>query len=304
MFVRNHDAGWVVHARAKINLALEIVGRRPDGYHQLETLLTAVCWCDTVHLEPADRFSLTVRRCEPTRWLREMPLATTEDNLVAHAARRLAEASGHPLTGRFTLVKRIASQAGLGGGSSDAAAALMLANRAWELGYTPEQLAPIAAEVGVDVPFFLARGAAIGTDRGDNLERVAIPSGMPLVIVQPSFGLSTPEVFAQLGLARGEQAKGFTGGCRQLAEALAKGLSPARWRGLVRNGLQSAAELLTDGIERITRSLDGLGAVACQMTGSGSAVFVLCRTWREAIRLAAWLRGQSGLFALATRTCP
>ncbi len=304
MFVRNHESGWVVHARAKINLALEIVGRRPDGYHQLETLLTAVRWCDTVHMEPGDRFSLVVRRREPTRWSRESPLPTDQENLVARAVCQLAESSGHPLAGRFTLVKRIPSQAGLGGGSSDAAAALLLANHAWGLGYPPDRLAAVASRVGVDVPFFLAPGGAIGTDRGDRLERVAIPSGMPLVIVQPPVGLSTPDVFAQLGLARGQQALGFTGRCRRLAEALAQGLPPVRWRGLVRNGLQPAAELLTDWFARIARLLARLGVVAHQMTGSGSAYFVLCRTWREATRVAALLRGQLGQFAIATRTCP
>lgn len=304
MFVRNHESGWVVHARAKINLALEIVGRRPDGYHQLETLLTAVRWCDTVRMEPADRFSLAVRRCEPTPWSRSAPLPAAGDNLVARAVAELGKASGRPPTGAFTLVKRIPSQAGLGGGSSDAAAALMLANRGWNLGYSHDELAEVASRVGVDVPFFLAPGAAIGTGRGDKLERVAIPSGLPLAIVQPPVGLSTPEVFGQLRLAPGEQAPGFTGRCRRLAEALAEGLPPARWRGLVRNGLQPAAELLTDWFARITRPLARLGVVAHQMTGSGSAYFVLCRTWREAARVAALFRGQLGQFAIATRTCP
>ena len=304
MFVRNHESGWVVHARAKVNLALEIVGRRPDGYHQLETLLTAVRWCDTVHMEPSDRFSFRVRRCEPAKWLRSLAVPEDEQNLVVRAARRLSEASGHPLTGRFTLVKRLPSQAGLGGGSSDAAAALALANRGWGLGYSPAQLAALGGEVGVDVPFFLESGAAIGTDRGDRLERVDIPQGLPMVIVQPPVGLSTPDVFGQLGLALGEQVAEPPGRCRALADALGQGLPSTQWRGLVRNGLQRAAESLTEWIEKIGRSFDRLSVVAHQMTGSGSGYFALCRTWREATRVAALLRGQLGQVAVATRTCP
>ena len=304
MFVRNHESGWVVHARAKINLALEIVGRRADGYHQLETLLTAVRWYDTLHMEPADRFSLTIERCEPTAWSRQAPLGPEDQNLVVRAARRLSEASGHRLTGKLTLIKRIPSQAGLGGGSSDAAAALALANQAWGLGYSHHQRASLGAEIGVDVPFFLAPGGAIGTDRGDQLERVALPHGMPLVIVQPPTGLSTPQVFAQLGLAPGECVERPTGYCRQLASALTQRLPANLWRGMVRNGLQAAAEELTGWIAQISKSLAGLPVLAHQMTGSGSGYFVLCRTWREATRVAAFLRGRIGHIAFATRTCP
>jgi 4-diphosphocytidyl-2-C-methyl-D-erythritol kinase len=304
MFVRNHESGWVVHARAKINLALEIIGRRADGYHQLETLLTAVRWYDSLRMDPAEDFSLAIHRCEPTAWSRGLPVPAGEQNLVYRAIHRLAQASGHPPTGRFKLVKRIPSQAGLGGGSSDAAAALALANTAWKLNYPARRLADVGAEVGVDVPFFLEPGAAIGTDRGDQLERVDLPSGMPVVIVQPSEGLATERVYQALGIERETTVEGAAGRCRALAHALSTGASVRQWQNLVRNGLQQAAELLTESIERVKTSLARLPVLAHQMTGSGSGYFALCRTWREATRTAAYLRGQTGQVVVATRTCP
>lgn len=303
MFVRNHESGWVVHAPAKINLALEIVGRRADGYHQLETLLSAVRWYDSLWMEPAEEFSLEVERCEPSSWARSLPLPSGEGNLVYRAACRLSEVSGHPMTGRFKLVKRIPSQAGLGGGSSDAAAALRLANVAWGLDYPTSRLAAIGAEVGVDVPFFLEPGAALGTGRGDQLKRVELPGGLPVVVVQPEEGLSTPHVYNALGMERGAEVE-RQGHCEALAMELASGSSATRWRAFVRNGLQEAAEQLTESIGRIKRSLARLPVLAHQMTGSGSAYFALCRTWREATRIAAYLRGQTGHVVVATRTCP
>jgi 4-diphosphocytidyl-2-C-methyl-D-erythritol kinase len=303
MFVRNHESGWVVHARAKINLALEIIGRRTDGYHQLETLLTAVRWYDSLRMVPADSFSLTIRRAEPSPWARQLPVPADEQNLVYRALHQLAKASGHPPTGRFELVKRIPSQAGLGGGSSDAAATLLLANKAWNLGYPVSRLSEVAAEVGVDVPFFLEPGPGIGSGRGDQLERVDIPSGMPLVIAQPADPLSTQRVYEALGLERGTTLEP-RGDCRSLAEALASGAPPARWQHLVRNGLQHAAELLTESMGRMKKLLARLPVLAHQMTGSGSGYFALCRTWREATRMAAYLRGQTGQLVVATRTCP
>lgn len=303
MFRQSSNNGWVVHAPAKINLALEVLGRQPDGYHQVETLLVPVRLCDTlVYHYTSSPLACHVRGTHgiATAALRR----DADDNLAVRAMRLLSQHSGHPATGRLTLTKRIPLEAGLGGGSSDAAAALALANHAWQLGYTRSQLLPLAEQLGTDVPFFLLGGAALGTGRGEQVTPVAAPSAMPLVITKPTTGLSTPEVFAALGLARGEQHPASEHVCQQLAACLAERRPIAAWRHLVRNSLQTAATKLNAWIETMAAAIERLPVVAHQMTGSGSAYFAMCRNWSEAQRLAAYLRGRLGQWTIATRTCP
>lgn len=310
MFVSHHDSGWVVHAPAKINLALEVLGRHNDGYHQVETLLTSVRWFDSLLFTAGDTLSLTVRNCErpsplsPSRAESAALVPTDERNLVLRAVRALANDAGCHPTGNITLHKRIPVQAGLGGGSSDAAAALVAANLAWGLGYSPAKLAHLAADIGTDVPFFLTPGPAIGRDRGQQLTPVSFPSGIPLVLVKPPVGLPTPDVFAALQLQRGEKVEGAGGKCAALAAALQRCSPVSVWRGWIHNALESAALRLTSWIEKIRHAMDRLPVVAHQMTGSGSGYFAVCRTWREATRVAARLRAQNWHNVCATRTCP
>lgn len=303
MYRQSSNNGWVVHAPAKINLALEVIGRQPDGYHQVETLLVPVRLCDTlVYQRSSAPLSCRVRG---SIGVSAQPLSlATDDNLAVRAIRLLAQHSGHPAIGELTLEKRIPLQAGLGGGSSDAAAALLLANHAWQLGYARHQLLPLAAQLGTDVPFFLVGGAAVGTGRGQQVAPTPAPSGLPVVITKPAAGLSTPEVFAALGLAPGERRGPIEHRTAQLARRLAAGQPSNRWRHLVRNGLQAAATKLNSWIERMVAVLDRLPLVAHQMTGSGSGYFALCRNWSQARWLSAYLRGRLGQWAVATQTCP
>lgn len=310
MFVCHHESGWVVHAPAKINLALEVLGRRNDGYHQVETLLTSVRWFDSLLFTAGDTLSLSVRNCESPSPPSSSPTPSAalvpadESNLVIRAVRLLATEAGCPATGHITLHKRIPVQAGLGGGSSDAAAALVAANLAWGLGYSGAKLMQLAADIGTDVPFFLASGPAIGRDRGQELTRVALPSGIPLVLVKPPVGLSTPEVFAALDLQPGDRVDGAGGKCEALAAALQRHSPMNHWRGWIHNALEPAARRLSPWIEKIRHTMDRLPVVAHQMTGSGSGYFAVCRTWREATRVAARLRAQNWHNVCATRTCP
>lgn len=301
MFVERSKNGWIVHAPAKINLALEVLGRRPDGYHQVETLLVPLRLFDTLVYSPTNQpLQFSVRGTPNGSW---GPLASdAADNLVVRAVRRLAELSGRRPTGRLTLFKRIPLEAGLGGGSSDAAAALAVANRAWGLGYSSDRLAAIAAELGTDVPFFLSPGAALGTGRGEQIRRVPFPAGLPIVLVRPSVGLSTARVFAALGLSPGEQASTLSHRCQELAQLLKQGAAIPRWRHLVQNCLQGVAAKLCTEIERIADAMNRLPVLVHQMTGSGSSYFAVCRTWREARCVASRLRGQMWPFVTATQT--
>jgi 4-diphosphocytidyl-2-C-methyl-D-erythritol kinase len=302
MFVERSQNGWVVHAPAKINLALEVLGRQPDGFHQVETLLVPVRLFDTLAYTPSPeplQFSIGPSSAVEVALLRE----NQDGNLVVRALRDLAtRASVHP-TGHWRLTKRIPIEAGLGGGSSDAAAALVLANRTWGLNLPLEQLVPIAANLGTDVPFFLSPGAAIGTNRGEKIQRLANLSRLPLIIVQPPEGLPTPAVFNALGFEPGAKVAGSGGRCGRLAGLMVAGRSAAAWRPYVRNCLQAAATRLSEWMERIARVMDEMPVIAHQMTGSGSAYFGVCRTWRDARRMAQALRGGPWQSVIATSTC-
>lgn len=317
MFLRKTESGWVVHAPAKINLALEVLGRQHDGYHQVETLLTPVRLFDSLAFcNSTEPLSLTLPPL-PSAQGSSTPAAesipTDNTNLAARAMQQLADSAGRPATGHLHLHKRIPTQAGLGGGSSDAAAALMLANQAWGLHYSRGRLASIASSLGADVPFFLYGGAAIGVGRGDQIEPTPIVAGVPVVIVKPPVGLPTPQVFAKLGLERGQSLRSRTSKtpsrCRQLANALAAGQSAQHCQTLLRNCLQPAAAQLTDWVDRLTHAMARLPVLAHQLTGSGSSYFAICRTWRTAQQVAAALRSQLvtntpyGLRVMATQTC-
>lgn len=302
MFFERSKNGWVVHAPAKINLALEVLGRRTDGYHQVETLLVPVRLFDTLTYSPSsDPLQLSVDITPQCRTTSGTDLE--HSNLAVQAIRRLAQVSGQNATGQLKLTKRIPIQAGLGGGSSDAAAALVVANAAWNLGYSTQQLASVARGLGTDVPFFLFGGAGLGAGRGEQIASVSIPAGVPIVLVQPPVGLSTPQVFQALGLALGEMRAAGVSRCRQLAMHLASGGSIAACKQLVHNCLQRAAVGLNSWVGRIADAMDKLPVLAHQMTGSGSGYFAVCRTWREACSIASQLRAGPWQFVAATQTC-
>ena len=166
----------VLRTPAKVNLALEVLRKRPDGYHELSTVLQAVDLCDRLTVETAD--TITLETSEPG-------LPTDERNLVVRAARMLRDAAGVDRGARIRLEKRIPLAAGLGGGSSDAAATLWGLNRLWGLRWKRERLVELAVALGMDVPFFLGRGRALGTGRGEVLR--PLPSVAPSKVVSSWF---------------------------------------------------------------------------------------------------------------------
>jgi 4-diphosphocytidyl-2-C-methyl-D-erythritol kinase len=176
----------VVQAPAKVNLYLRILGRRVDGYHQLETVMQT--------LELSDQIILTDRPAGVTLQCDDSRLPTGPDNLACQAAFLLAlHAPGHGV--HINLKKRIPWQAGLGGGSSDAAAVLLGLNRLWQLYWPQEKLSAIASELGSDVPFFLYGGAALASGRGELITPLPSRLRAPVALVIPPFGLSTAAVY-------------------------------------------------------------------------------------------------------------
>ena len=168
-----------LRATAKINLSLEVLGRRPDGYHEVRSVLQAVDLADWVEIEEADALTL---RVEPEG------AAPAEENLVLRAAELLRGATGATRGAAITLRKQIPVAAGLGGGSSDAAAALLGLSRLWALDLDQAQLGVLAARLGSDVPFFLGGATALASGRGEQLEELPAPVERFAVIVTPTTG--------------------------------------------------------------------------------------------------------------------
>ncbi len=242
-------------ARAKINWALDITGRRADGYHLLSMVMQSIDLHDDLLIEPADALDLTVDG-EPAG----------EDNLVMRAARALNAHTGENRGARMALVKRIPAQAGLGGGSADCAAALVALNELWGLGLSRAELLQIGEKLGADVPFCLTGGLARVSGIGEVIEPVANAPAVPLVLVRPGGGLSTGAVF------RLYDGGGFPPAAFDAA-ALTNALVKRDLRAvdaLHANALTAPAISLLPEIGDAIRRLRELGASAAFMTGSGS----------------------------------
>jgi len=311
MYLCRDQLQWTARAPAKLNLFLELLGRRDDGFHELETLMVPIRLADslffTVTPPAADGrpgpILLNVRTCLPVRLPSPLDeVASGSDNLVVRALERLRERSNCRLGAQVELVKRIPAAAGLGGGSSDAAVALQIANRAWRLGWPPDRLAELAAELGSDVPFFLAGRAAVCRGRGERVEPLPAMPPLHFVVVKPPHGLHTGEVYrAHDMLPDTPNPKGHQG-----SSAIVGELSRGRWGELTQwmgNHLQAAAASLSPGLKQVQRAFAELDFLAHQLSGSGSAYFGVCRHAQHARRLANILKTRQLGLVYATRSC-
>jgi 4-diphosphocytidyl-2-C-methyl-D-erythritol kinase len=298
MQIHRSGTGMVVQAPAKLNLFFEVLGKRADGYHEIETLMCPVNLYDTIWFreEPDGPIGLSCGKVSgswrPNRsWLTEVPEGPA--NLVLRAVELLRRRAGVRAGAELRLVKRIPPAAGLGGGSSDAAAALVAANAGWRLGWSPSRLSGLAAELGADVPFFLADRPAVCRGRGEQVEPVTGLGVLDFVIVRPPEGLSTRAVYqACRPAARPRRAAA-------LLEALVCGDARRSGR-LLFNRLQTAAESLSPWIDRLKRKFAELDCLGHGMSGSGSSYFGLCRHARHALRVARRLQasGVGSVFAV------
>ena len=249
-----------VEARAKINWTLDITGQREDGYHLLDMLMQPITLSDTVTLEPSDALTLTVAG---------NPLIPADErNLAYRAAAALKEATGYSGGAAIHVEKRIPAGAGMGGGSADAAAVLAGLNRLWSLGLTQAELERIGLSLGADVPFCLRGGLTRTTGIGEEMRAIPCGRDYELLVVLPSSGLSTREVFQ----AYHEQGKVKRPDTDAAERALAAGRLPQLIRCLG-NVLQPVSEAMEPDIREAVACLLRNGAAAASMTGSGVAVF-------------------------------
>lgn len=309
MYARRIGDAWEAFAPAKLNLYLDVLGRRADGFHELETLLAPIRLYDRLVWRPRDDdgaadFDFSYDPATAPQLVDSAP--ANNRNLVWQAVDSLATSAGCRPYGSFVLTKRIPIQAGLGGGSSDAAAALVLANAAWEIDYPLTKLSEIASQLGSDVPFFLAGQTAICRGRGERVEPVAAMPRLDVVVVAPHEGVSTAEAFRQLKAPPWSDEPATPPGeprrLAQLLDALRRGslALAAPW---MTNSLQGAAAQLCPAIERLGTAFAALGCYAHQLTGSGSAYFGVMRSARHARQAAARLAAANvgTVFTTATR---
>ena len=249
-------------AFAKINLGLEVAGKRPDGYHELVTVFQTISLHDTLVFEK--HWGPLTLICR-ARGVPEGP-----GNLVHRAAVAFGRAVGRPQKVRIRLTKRIPAQAGLGGGSSDAAVTLIALNTLAGRPLGPEGLANLAIGLGSDVPFFLLGGTALGLGRGEILRPLRDLEPANVVVAAPDFGVSTREAFERLDatLTRGRGQISIYRFSRQWVRG--SGVFAA-----APNDLERAVVPAAPSLARLSAALRSMGATAAAMTGSGSAVYGL-----------------------------
>lgn len=279
--------GLVLRTSAKVNLALEVLGKRGDGYHEIATVLQAVDLFDRLTMETADTLSLHVDDPE---------LPTDEGNLVMRAARLLQKTAGIEKGAQLRLQKRIPVAAGLGGGSSDAAATLLGLNRLWGLRWPRARLQELAVELGMDVPFFLGTGRAVARGRGERLQALPGGGGYALVLVNPRTPLSTREVYGRV--PAGWHAK--PAGTERVIEALRR-RNVAALAAALTNNLERVVEPVLPVIGRMKAALLAAGALGAIMSGSGPTVFGLARSLDHARQVRSRV-SRAGWACWAVRT--
>jgi 4-diphosphocytidyl-2-C-methyl-D-erythritol kinase len=257
-----------VLAPAKLNLWLDVRGKRADGYHELETLFLALAWGDDVDLYPLDEPGVVLNISG------DVAVPAGPDNLAVRAAEAWFEAAGErsPFAGaRIRLVKRIPVGGGLGGGSSDAAAVLrLLQERAGpEARLADEDLLRVARGLGADVPFFLSGGAAVGRGRGDEIEPLPHVRPLTFVLVTPPWAHETATVFRFAG----QRLRPIPPGGLALAIAALRSGSPERVRAAHENALALAAMRAYPAFTRFTSEVErALGRAPC-LSGTGATLF-------------------------------
>ena len=255
-----------IPAPAKLNLFLHITGRRPDGYHLLQSVFMLIDWCDTLHLELRNDGRISRTDLPGTgKSAGFCAEALPAQDLTVRAAKALQAACGTALGVHISLEKRIPAQAGMGGGSSDAASCLLALQRLWGVRLPPENLRALALSLGADLPFFLLGSHAWVEGIGEKITPISLAPAR-FVVVKPAAGVSTKAIFSAPALKRDTETatmQGFT--------AYADGLNNLSF-GFGHNDLQPVAQEICP---QINQSLDWLKMQQLQgrMTGSGSAVF-------------------------------
>ncbi len=250
-----------VPAPAKLNLFLHVTGQRPDGYHLLQSVLILIDWCDTLHFEKRPNGAISRE---------DLTVPLPADDLITRAARLLQQHTGCTQGVHIAVEKQIPAQAGMGGGSSDAASCLLALNRLWDLNLSLSALEELGLKLGADVPFFLRGRNAWVEGIGEKITPIQLPPGQ-FWVIKPAAGVETSQIFTHPKLQRATKP------------AIISVFAAAPYD-FGHNDLQSVAQALCPDIDQALQVLEHAGMKG-RMTGSGSAVFAHCTTGTAPIQV-------------------
>lgn len=283
---------YELEARAKINLTLDVLGKRPDGYHEVEMIMQTIELSDLVSLEQTAE-GITVKTDHPL-------LAGGESNIAHKAACLLVEKFGVKKGIKIHITKRIPVAAGLAGGSTDAAAVLLGLNRIWSLGLSLTELTELGAQIGSDVPFCLIGGTALAQGRGEILTVLPEVPEMWLVLVKPALEVSTAEIYRNYDPAKVER--------HPLTQEAVRAIFDRNTAGLLKN-LANVLETVTlpryPEVSLVKETMSAAGISSVLMSGSGPTVFGIVESRDIARQRADVLRQKlPGMFVTVTKTSP
>jgi 4-diphosphocytidyl-2-C-methyl-D-erythritol kinase len=279
-----------IRAYAKVNLFLEVVGKRADGFHEIETVFAQVDLSDGLAFSATDSCGIDLK-CAG------LPVPAGKENIVYKAVQLLRTRYRLTKGVRIELEKKIPAGSGLGGGSSDAAAALRALNTLWRLGLDEKELRSLALELGSDVPFFLLGGVALGRGRGEILQPVKCKKQLHLVLVFPHLAASTRSVYEAFDR---DAAVRRVRSSRPICDALGSG-DIERLRSSIFNRLKKPALKLYPRLRSFERNLKRVVRRPLGFSGSGSTFFVICESRREAAETGNLLK-RAGIDCLLVRT--
>lgn len=276
--MRSESATVRIKAPAKVNLTLDVIGRRSDGFHEIRSLVQGIDLCDELCMRSraGDGVSL---RCIGA------DLPTDSGNLVVQAIERLAEVAGRNEGIEVELRKRIPVAAGLGGGSSDAASALLAADALWNLAWSRDELAHLAAEIGSDVPSFFSMPSALLTGRGERVESRRLAWRGWIVLVSAELEVLTDRVYASWRPSDRDP------GVEAAPSGLLTAATADELAGYLHNGLQAAVQRVYPDMGCLLEEVGRRSERGAWISGAGSTVYVPCDSAEEASRLADRLEG-------------
>ena len=247
---------------AKINLHLQVIGRRPDGFHDLCTVFQTISLHDTLKVSPADEIRMTCG---------DENIPVGEQNLVVRAALALRERAGVSCGADIHLEKRIPAPGGLGGGSSNAATVLLMLAKLWDLDLTKDDLHEVAESLGSDVPYFLYGGTALGMGRGEIVEPIEEFEADLMLVVTPNVAVATREAFKRLGTTAltKQESKRRLQICRFDLES-----ADFKYTAF-KNDFEISVFAAYPEVERVKNTLLDLGAERAMLSGSGGSVFAV-----------------------------
>lgn len=278
------------YAKAKVNLTLDILGKRDDGYHEVEMIMQSIDLADIVTLEDAENIIVETDLAE---------LADDRTNLAYRAAELLRDTYGKGRGAHIRIEKKIPLAAGLAGGSSDAAVVLLGLNELWKLGLDIDKLTALGARLGSDVPFCMIGGTMLAKGRGEVLARVPSLGEYPLVLVKPPLGVSTAAAY---GGYRAENVETHPTADRMI-RAIESG-NITRVYEAMGNVLETVTIPLRPEIDEIKRALVEAGADKAMMSGSGPTVFAFAKSAEDAKRIADTMKQKYSTYTICTTaTC-